>query len=252
VIGIYKVINPKNKIYIGQSIDIEYRFKQYSRLECKSQTKVYNSLKKYGFDSHKFELIEECSIEMLNERERYWQEYYDVLSENGLNCKLTETNDRSGVFSEETKRKISEKAKGRKNSEESKRKNSESHKGEKSAWFGRKHTEESKRKNSEAQKKLYENGYVNPSKGVNRSDEAKRKMSESHKGKILTDSHKAKISSNHSKHSSKMVIDLENGFVYISGKEAWECNKDNIAVGYSTFKGKLNGSRTNNTKFQYI
>jgi group I intron endonuclease len=105
MIGIYKIINPKNKVYIGQSIDIEERLKQYKRLNCPFQTKLLNSLKKYGIDNHKFEIIEECSPENLNERERYWQDYYNVLEE-GLNLIKTKTNTKSGYLSEETKNKI--------------------------------------------------------------------------------------------------------------------------------------------------
>ena len=54
MIGIYKITSPTNKIYIGQSIDIENRFTKYKSLDCKNQVRLYNSLKKYGFDKHKF------------------------------------------------------------------------------------------------------------------------------------------------------------------------------------------------------
>ena len=37
MIGIYKITNPKGKIYIGQSINIENRFKVYKRYNCKGQ-----------------------------------------------------------------------------------------------------------------------------------------------------------------------------------------------------------------------
>ena len=37
-IGIYKITSPSNKIYIGQSINIERRFKEYKTLKnCKFQ-----------------------------------------------------------------------------------------------------------------------------------------------------------------------------------------------------------------------
>lgn len=103
MIGIYKITNPKGKIYIGQSIDIENRWIDYKKSKCKFQIKLLNSLKKYGPNNHKFEIIEECKVEQLNERERYWQEYYDVVGENGLNCRLTKTKDKSGTDSQETK-----------------------------------------------------------------------------------------------------------------------------------------------------
>ena len=101
MIGIYKITSPSSKTYIGQSINIEKRIMWYKRLRCKSQKKLYNSFIKYGVDAHNFEIIEECDILLLNERERYWQDYYDVLN-NGLNLRLTSTNDRSGKMSKES------------------------------------------------------------------------------------------------------------------------------------------------------
>ncbi len=111
--GIYKITSPSGKIYIGQSVNINKRFKEYNKIyNCKSQIKLYNSLIKYGFDAHTFDIIEECSIEQLNERERYWQDYYDVLN-NGLNCKLTQIKDKSGKLSKETCNKKSLSMKGK-------------------------------------------------------------------------------------------------------------------------------------------
>jgi hypothetical protein len=101
MIGIYKITNPKGKPYIGQSIDIEKRFYVYKRGFGKSQVKRYRSFNKYGYDNHVFEIIEECDIEILNDRERYWQEYYDCINK-GLNCRLTQSGDRSGKLSSET------------------------------------------------------------------------------------------------------------------------------------------------------
>jgi hypothetical protein len=105
MIGIYKITNPTGKVYIGQSTNIERRRVEYSnKNKSKGQVVLYRSLMKYGFSSHIFEVVEECTAENLNVRERYWQEYYNVLQE-GLNCRLTGTEDRSGVFSKESLRK---------------------------------------------------------------------------------------------------------------------------------------------------
>jgi group I intron endonuclease len=101
-IGIYKIISPNNKIYIGQSIDIERRFNEYKNKTHHTQPKLLNSLQKYGISTHTFSIIEICVIGDLNTRERYWQEYYNVLKD-GLNCRLQNTNDKSGVDSYETK-----------------------------------------------------------------------------------------------------------------------------------------------------
>jgi group I intron endonuclease len=101
MIGIYKITSPSEKIYIGQAVDIERRKKEYIGLHCKNQTKLYNSLVKYGFSEHIFEVIEECNIEELNVRERHWQDYYKVLEE-GLNLRLTGTEDASGRQAKDT------------------------------------------------------------------------------------------------------------------------------------------------------
>tara|TARA_R110000868_G_C10722795_1_gene750949 strand:+ start:353 stop:901 length:549 start_codon:yes stop_codon:yes gene_type:complete len=102
MIGIYKITSPSNKIYIGQSKDILRRWKEYKY--CYVKYKINNSIKKYGIENHKFEIIEKCSINLLNERERYWQDFYNVLDKNiGLNLVLTKTEYKHKVLSEETK-----------------------------------------------------------------------------------------------------------------------------------------------------
>ena len=75
MIGIYKITNPNGKVYVGQSKNIKRRWIEYNKLRrCKNQIKLYNSFQKYNPENHKFELIEECSIEQLNEREIYWKQ----------------------------------------------------------------------------------------------------------------------------------------------------------------------------------
>lgn len=111
IIGIYKITSPSGKIYIGQSTNIKYRFKRYRQLQCKMQTRLYNSLVKYTPSAHTFEIIEECCVKDLNVRERYFQEQFDVLGSNGLNCVYTDTNLAPKQLSTETKLKMSESAK---------------------------------------------------------------------------------------------------------------------------------------------
>jgi len=106
MIGIYKITSPTNRVYIGQSINIQKRFKQYKNLQNVSEQKaLHNSFLKYGVDNHTFETLEECTIELLNERERYYQDFYDVINK-GLNCFLTNTNEKKRIFSKETKEKM--------------------------------------------------------------------------------------------------------------------------------------------------
>ena len=105
-IGIYLIKSPSSRIYVGQSRDISSRFATYFKLHCKSQPILYRSLIKYGVDAHEFSVLELCEFDELNIRERFWQEYYDVLGDNGLNCVLQNTEDKPQVFSEETMSKM--------------------------------------------------------------------------------------------------------------------------------------------------
>lgn len=102
MIGIYKITNPKGKIYIGQSIDIKKRWLIYEKKYNKNQVKLYNSFLKYGIDNHIFEVVEECLIEELNDKEIYWGNFYNVL-EDGLNLKI---GNGKGILSDEIKQKI--------------------------------------------------------------------------------------------------------------------------------------------------
>lgn len=98
MIGIYKITSPTGRIYIGQSINIKRRFDTYRRIDfgVKTSPKLHRSLMKYGSSNHSFEIIEECLIENLNERERYFQDLYNANSEDNLNCFLTTTSTKSG------------------------------------------------------------------------------------------------------------------------------------------------------------
>ena len=76
MVGIYKITNPSGKVYIGQSVNIESRKNNYIKLHKNSiGPKLYNSLLKHGWEQHDFNIIEECLIEDLNEREEYWKQY---------------------------------------------------------------------------------------------------------------------------------------------------------------------------------
>ena len=86
ICGIYKITSPTGRIYIGQSKDIKNRWSSYRTRECPKQILLNRSFKKHGVHNHIFEIIEECTTDDLNCRERFWQEFYDVLSRNGLNC----------------------------------------------------------------------------------------------------------------------------------------------------------------------
>jgi len=214
MIGIYKITSPSNKVYIGQSIDIEGRFKKYFNSNCKNQKRLYYSLKKHSPENHKFEIICECEISELNDKERYYQDLYNSSGKKGLNCMLTKSNDRNGKHSEKTIIKFKETR--RFFSEETRSKMSEAQK-------GRKHTEATKLKMSQNMK------------GVVFSKETKRRMSESAKKKVFSEKLREK--------NSVVVLDLTSGVFYKSITEAsFYCG-----LKYTTLKAKLNNQNFNDT-----
>jgi group I intron endonuclease len=91
MVGIYKIVNKtNNKIYVGQSIDIEERWKQHQWKAFNSNELAYNSaihsaFRKYGLENFYYEVIEECPPEELNEREIYWIEQLQSVVPNGYN-----------------------------------------------------------------------------------------------------------------------------------------------------------------------
>lgn len=89
---IYKITNTLNdKVYIGQTIKtVQKRFTQHknnSNKEYFSQIVLYKAFNKYGIENFICEEIEEVPNDKLDEREKYWIEYYDSYF-NGYNSTL--------------------------------------------------------------------------------------------------------------------------------------------------------------------
>lgn len=83
--GIYCFTNPiNNKRYIGQSKNIEQRYLAHKAryLNLLYDNHFYRALRKYGFDTFIFSVLEETSN--LDEAEIKWIEYYDSFN-NGYN-----------------------------------------------------------------------------------------------------------------------------------------------------------------------
>jgi group I intron endonuclease len=75
--GIYKIKNIiTGQKYIGQSIDIETRWKQHCDGKAIKNSYIDRAINKYGEDNFELIIIEETPIHLLNEREKYWIEYY--------------------------------------------------------------------------------------------------------------------------------------------------------------------------------
>lgn len=162
MVGIYKITNLKNnKCYIGQSVNINERFtshKWYLKNNRHVNIKLQRAWNKYGEDNFKFEIIEECNKEVINEREIYFIKHFNACSSKGYNLTY---GGNSEIPSEETKIKMSKAQTGKKSTKETRLKLSLSHIGQKSSFgmLGKKATDETKNKLSESSKKQYENKY---------------------------------------------------------------------------------------------
>ena len=201
ICGIYKITSPTNCVYVGQSIDIHKRWEAHKKLHksaCKNR--IYRSLMKHGVDSHRFEIIEMCMPERLDELENYWITHYNTFNtEHGLNLK---DGGRKSKASVETRKKMSvnNHNRGKKLSEQHKLKFCYANKGKKrtkeqlitlrNAHLGiklkkesiekrtntrkltYKYSEETKRKTSDSVKKSWEK------RDKHQSDETKKKISE--------------------------------------------------------------------------
>ena len=92
MIGIYKIENLINgKIYIGQSTNIKKRWREHKQIPFRQsnsaqgpkQFPLYQAFLKYGLENFDFSIIEECTIDKLDEREIYWISYYNSYIKDG-------------------------------------------------------------------------------------------------------------------------------------------------------------------------
>lgn len=90
MIGIYKITNLCNgMVYIGQSNDIFRRWGEHKRKRKKQNTLLYKAMNEYGIENFSFEVLEECEVEELNQKEKYYINKYNSL-ENGYNMSTIE------------------------------------------------------------------------------------------------------------------------------------------------------------------
>lgn len=107
--GIYKIVSPKGKVYIGQSVCIEERHNRYKNGKCSHQSKVYSSIIKYGWDNHIFSVLHKCPKEELNFWEKLYIAMFDSTGEYGLNIK---SGGQESKVTEESRKKMSDAHKG--------------------------------------------------------------------------------------------------------------------------------------------
>ena len=92
MIGIYKIENLINhKVYIGQSKNIERRWTEHrTRVNYarNDNLPLYRAFRKYGIENFSFEVIEQCNVEKLNEKEKKYIQLYNSFAPNGYNATL--------------------------------------------------------------------------------------------------------------------------------------------------------------------
>ena len=107
MIGIYKITekeNPNN-FYVGKSNDIQRRFYEHQTKTYKQSRIPFDGyIKEKGKNAFIYEILEECELEQLSEKEKYWVEKLeakksgnkfdgglrDVVGTHNPNAKLTE------------------------------------------------------------------------------------------------------------------------------------------------------------------
>lgn len=79
--GIYKITEIETgKCYVGQAANLADRWKQHIKrgvgADTPTRNKLYPAMIAAGPENFTFEVIEECSRTVLDEREDYWQDYF--------------------------------------------------------------------------------------------------------------------------------------------------------------------------------
>lgn len=93
ICGIYIIKNTKNNyVYIGQSVNIKARWYAHKRsaINEKAQdyyTKIHSAMRTIGVENFFYEVLEQCPLEQLNEKEIYYIDRFDSYR-NGYNMTL--------------------------------------------------------------------------------------------------------------------------------------------------------------------
>lgn len=175
IIGIYKITSPSGRMYIGQSWNIKKRWKDHRNAK-KLHGRLVESLKKYGWKNHIFEIVHELPLDVdqsvMDVYECLYIAQYQSLGFKILNLR---TGGARGKHTEESKNKMSVQKMGK-------------FAGDRHPLYGKPRTEEvkealrkantGKKYSDELKAKLsaMRQGSLHPSYGKKRSEESKEKM----------------------------------------------------------------------------
>lgn len=97
MVGIYKITNLINqKSYIGQSIHIERRWQEHCRPSASSI--IAKAIRKYSQENFSFEVLEECDINELNQKEAYYIAFFNTVVPYGYNVEELSEEDSKTSF----------------------------------------------------------------------------------------------------------------------------------------------------------
>lgn len=83
VSGIYKITNQLNGVcYIGQAVDVAKRWKDHAKcglgIDAPASNKLYIAMQQDGLENFTWELLEKCTTNELNEKEKFYIELYQA------------------------------------------------------------------------------------------------------------------------------------------------------------------------------
>lgn len=230
ICGVYKITHiASGKSYIGISKNIYRRWIQHKSWvnTGKRRSAIYAAMQKYGIDSFTWQVIEQCKVDELEVREQHWIAVFDTFR-NGYN--LTAGGEYNKEFSDETRLRMSQSHKGRKQSKEliekrvvrgkdhytyGKPRSEDTRKKISISLTGKKQSEETKTKRaiSKIGKKHSQESIEKmriAKVGKKASEQAKMRLSESHKGKKHSDETKRKMSEAHKlRRQQKMLSSMQ-------------------------------------------
>lgn len=127
ITGIYKILNIKNnKLYVGSALSVYSRLNTHKRLlnnKKHPNSHLQKSWEKYGLENFIFEIIEECDVNLLQEREEYYIKHYQANNNKfGYNKRINCKTNLGLKYSDEHKKNLSLAHMGIKRTEEAHKK----------------------------------------------------------------------------------------------------------------------------------
>lgn len=217
---IYKITSPSGRLYVGKSINLKKRVKDY-KYQCeKRKSIVHDSIRGYGWENHKLEIIEECENDKLSEREIFWIKELNTHHYNnpkGMNMTIGgEMGGGSWIHDTERRKKQSERFSGTGGT-----------------FYGHHHTEENKKLYSElATKRNKEQGRKVPTWGAEkgRLKIIKSVVCYDNKGCFLKEYESATLASKQLNTSRSNINDSVRYGSWVSGKYIFKYKTENYPL----------------------